>query len=98
MDIKQKIKSAWQRITGKTAAHKPSHRSAKSTDSELGAEEVVKKEVFPKTAKAKAPAAKKTTVDKNGCTRKKPSERTRPTNSNYRMIDPSGDTCDTGKS
>lgn len=91
MNIKQKIKSAWQRMTGKRP---------KTNDSELGAEEVVKKEVFPKPAakaKTNAPTAKKAPT-KTGCTRKKPSERTRPTNNNYRMIDPSGDTCDTGKS
>lgn len=91
MNIKQKIKSAWNRMLG---------NPSKSADSELGADEVVKKEVFPKTAKAqaKSPVAKKTTADKNGCTRKPASKRTRPTNSNYQMIDPSGDTCDTGKS
>ncbi|MDE7107448.1 MAG: hypothetical protein K2O39_03915 [Clostridiales bacterium] len=91
MDIKQKIKSAWNRLTGKTA---------KTNDSELGADEVVKKEVFPKTAKAKAktPTAKKPAVDKNGCTRKPPSKRTRPTNNDYQMIDPDNDTADAGKS
>ncbi|MDE7406369.1 MAG: hypothetical protein K2M89_05810 [Clostridiales bacterium] len=87
MDIKQKIKSAWKRLTGKT------------DDSELGADEVVKKEVFPKTAKAKAKTtAQKPTTDKNGCTRKPPSKRTRPTNNDYQMIDPDNDTADAGKS
>ena len=88
MDIKQRIKSAWKRLTGKT------------DDSELGADEVVKKEVFPKTAKAQAKttACKKSTTDKNGCTRKPPSKRTRPTNNDYQMIDPDNDTADAGKS
>lgn len=90
MDIKQKIKSAWQRMTGKRE---------KTSDSELGADQVVKKEVFPKSTKTRQPRdCKKYTTDKNGCTRKKPSERTRPTNDNYKMIDPSGDTIDSGKS
>ena len=89
MDIKNKIKSAFNRLMGKP----------KTNDSELGAEEVVKKEVFPKSAKAKAkPTAKKPTVDKNGCTRKPPSKRTRPTNNDYQMIDPDNDTADAGKS
>ncbi|MDE6618012.1 MAG: hypothetical protein K2K13_03180 [Clostridiales bacterium] len=87
MDIKSKIKSAWKRLTGK------------SSDSELGADEVVKKEVFPKTAKAKAKTvAKKSATDKKGCTRKPPSKRTRPTNNDYQMIDPDNDTADAGKS
>ena len=82
MDIKGKIKSAWNRLTGK---------SAKLNDSELGADEVIKKEVFPKTtAKAKGV--------KNGCTRKPASKRTRPTNNDYQMVDPSGDTFDAGQS
>lgn len=91
MNIKQKIKSVWNHMMGKPT---------KMADSELGADEVVKKEVFPKTAKAtaKSPTAKKAAVDKNGCTRKPASKRTRPTNNNYQMIDPDNDTCDTGKS
>lgn len=87
MDIKSKIKSAWQRIKGKRSKH---------ADSELGADEVIKKEVFPKTAKAKS--TQKTSARKNGCTKKKPSERTRPTNNDYQMIDPDNDTFDAGKS
>lgn len=94
MNIKEKIKSAWQRVTDKIAPKRAAKKSHKTTDSELGADEVVKKEVFPKTA-AKT---KKAPVDKKGCTRKAPSQRTRPTNNNYEMIDPSGDTFDTGKS
>lgn len=77
MDIKGKIKSAWKRLTGS---------KAKSADSELGADEVVKKEVFPR------PTAKKSNCKKPA------SKRTRPTNSNYRMIDPDDDTTDAGKS
>ena len=84
MDIKGKIKSAWKRLTG--------GRAKKNADSELGADEVIKKEVFPKTT---AKAAK---YGKNGCTKKPASKRTRPTNSNYQMIDPDGDTFDAGQS
>ena len=91
MNIKQKIKSAWNRITGK--------RLNKSADSELGADEVVRKEVFPKTAaKAKAQKTTKTTSSKSACTHKPASKRTRPTNGNYQMIDPTDDTFDAGKS
>lgn len=90
MNIKQKIKNAWQRITGKNPS--------KSADSELGADEVVRKEVFPKTT-AKAQTKKSTAVlSKKSCTHKPASKRTRPTNNNYQMIDPSDDTFDAGKS
>ena len=77
MDIKGKIKSAWNRLTGS---------KAKQGDSELGADEVIKKEVFPKS-----------TVKKSN-SKKPASKRTRPTNGNYHMIDPDGDTSDAGKS
>ena len=77
MSIKGKIKSAWKRLTGS---------KAKQADNELGADEVVKKEVFPKS-----------TAKKSNC--KKPaSKRTRPTNNDYQMVDPSGDTFDAGQS
>lgn len=95
MNIKQKIKSAWQRITGKNLN--------KSTDSELGADEVVKKEVFPKSkaktdTKASAKKCCSHSSAKSSCTHKPASKRTRPTNDNYQMIDPSDDTFDAGKS
>ncbi|MCH5156173.1 MAG: hypothetical protein J1F69_06145 [Clostridiales bacterium] len=77
MDIKAKIRSAWNHLTGK---------KSKSSNSELGADEVIKKEVFPNSA------------NKKSGSKKPASKRTRPTNSNYRMIDPSDDTSDAGKS
>lgn len=91
MNIKQKIKSAWNRITGKNLN--------KSTDSELGADEVVKKEIFPKTAVTTKSKKNNSAVSKKSpCTHKPASKRTRPTNNNYQMIDPSDDTFDAGKS
>lgn len=82
MNIKSKIKSAWDKLTRKGHAKKV-------TDSELGADEVIQEEVFPK----------KTAQKRKTCTSKKPpSKRTRPTNGNYQMIDPDGDTCDSSKS
>ncbi|MDE6029133.1 MAG: hypothetical protein K2F90_02285 [Clostridiales bacterium] len=85
MDIKQRIKSAWKHLMGK------------ANDSELGADEVVKKEVFPKPAKAKAKTtAKKSTTKTDGAS-KPLSKRTRPTNPDYRMINPDGG-VDAGKS
>lgn len=44
---------------------------------------------------AEKPCKKKT---KSASGKKPPSKRTRPTNPNYRMINPDDDTCDTGKS
>ena len=81
MNIGQKIKDAWKKLT--------SRRDGKNNkDAELGADEVLHEEVFPK--KAKKPAAVKS---------KKPaSKRTRPTNNNYTMINPDDDGPDTGKS
>ncbi len=77
MDIKQKIKSAWKKLT-----------SSKRGDSELGADEVIEEEIFPRSEKK----CGKTT------SKKPASKRTRPTNGNYQMIDPSDDTADAGKS
>ena len=94
MSIKDKIKSVLSRATGKKA-EKAKKRSALK-DSELGAEEVTREEVFPKNTRAKK---------SNGATRKtcnaakRPaSKRTRPTNDNYKMINPDDDSCDCGKS
>lgn len=83
MSIKSKIKSAWDKI-----AHRPS-RTKNVTDSELGADEVVQEEVFPK---------KRTQARKKCTSKKPPSKRTRPTNNDYQMIDPDCDTCDSSKS
>lgn len=104
MSIKQKIKSVWDRIAGKTSKNscdddcgtdcgcggkgKEKDKAKGKRDAELGADEVVKKEVFPKKRKPRATAAKN----------KPASKRTRPTNPDYTMIDPSDDTFDAGKS
>ena len=82
MNIRAKIKSAWNKVTGKSA------RSKNMTDSELGADEVVQEEVFPKKVQTRKKCTNK----------KPPSKRTRPTNNDYQMIDPENDTCDCGKS
>lgn len=80
MDIKQKIKSAWNKLTSKKS-------DKANVDSELAADEVIEEEIFPRPAKRKC--AKNT---------KPASKRTRPTNDNYQMIDPSNDTVDGSKS
>lgn len=98
MSVKQKFKSAWNKLTGKFknksgcndcgCKHNGcGHDGCGCTDSELGADEVVRKEVFPKPK-----------ADRRGCTRKPASKRTRPTNDNYEMIDPGNDTADSSKS
>ena len=86
MNIKQKFKSVKDKLFG--GKHKSTHAKSrrKRTDSELGADEVVKKEVYPSKKK----------TDK--CTQKPLSKRTRPTNPNYRMIDPDDNSVDSGKS
>ncbi len=99
MSIKQKIKSAWNKMSSKFG--KDSDKcdcgcgkdrcDCGRSDSELAAEEVIEEEVFP------APVKRKCGAKRTAC--KKPaSKRTRPTNNNYQMIDPDNDTCDTGKS
>lgn len=99
MSIKQKIRSAWNKVTGKqdgdSAAEerRGCNSDGCNIDSELAAEEVIREEVFP----AEKPSRKKT-CKKCGCARKPASKRTRPTNNNYEMIDPTDNTCDTGKS
>lgn len=85
MNIKQKFKSVKQKLFGnKHKAHATKRR--KATDSELGADEVVKKEVYPSKKK------------KDACVKKPLSKRTRPTNPDYRMIDPDDNSVDSGKS
>lgn len=87
MSIKDKIKNVFG-------------RKNKRRDSELGAEEVVHEEVFPKkTAEKRNCGCGCVKSDKTRSTAKKPaSKRTRPTNNDYQMIDPDNDTCDTSKS
>lgn len=118
MNIKQKIRSAISNF-------KSRKKSAEQSDSELAADEVITREVFPnesasenkkrqnkksgkQTCKKQNKSAKAETATDNKVTprakkvkdaSKKPaSKRTRPTNADYTMIDPSGDTVDTGKS
>lgn len=100
MSIKERIKA----VIGK---RRESAKRKAQTDSELGAEEVVEKEVFPdKPVKrcGKAPSDAKRACAKHAapsdcvCSKKPASKRTRPTNTEYKMIDPSDDTCDTSKS
>ena len=98
MSIKQKIKSVWNKVKCKTDDKSKNDKSDCDGDSckinsELAAEEVIQEEVFP----AKKHAAKKT-CKRCGCTRKPASTRTRPTNPDYKMIDPDDDTCDSSKS
>ena len=98
MSIKQKIKSVWTKVKCKTDDKSKNDKSDCDGDSckinsELAAEEVIQEEVFP----AKKHAAKKT-CKRCGCTRKPASKRTRPTNPDYKMIDPDDDTCDSSKS
>ncbi|MCH5166103.1 MAG: hypothetical protein J1G01_06850 [Clostridiales bacterium] len=97
MSIKQRIKSVWNKFTGKhddgvkAHARKKTNRNTPSSDSELAAEEVIEKEVYP-------PKKSKACATKNYGTKKPASKRTRPTNYNYEMIDDSDNTCDSGKS
>lgn len=83
MNIKQKIKSAVTKL-------KKNARALKN-DVELAADEVISAEVFPEKKCAKR--------KNSGVKAKKPaSKRTRPTNDNYQMIDPSDGTADSSKS
>lgn len=84
MSIKEKIKSVWNKVTSRRD----------KADSELAAEEVIQEEVFPKKTVRKSACGGKTC----NSAKKPPSKRTRPTNGNYRMIDPSNETADSGKS
>lgn len=103
MKIKEKIKA----VLGKRRDAAQKRRAR--TDSELGAEEVVEKETFPDkpVKKRAAPATKRACAKRRAssdCTckrnaaQKPASKRTRPTNPEYEMIDPSDDTCDANKS
>ncbi|MCH5161612.1 MAG: hypothetical protein J1G04_06235 [Clostridiales bacterium] len=82
----------------------------KQKDSELAVEEVVEQEIFPegkRPVKRKVNShyrsdAKEKAQAKKDCEcasdQKPPSKRTRPTNRNYKMIDPDDDSADAGKS
>lgn len=90
MSIKDKIKSVFNGVS-KVKISAPKKRKNKA-DSELSAEEVNREEIFPEKR-----ACNKKSGAKTSC--KKPAnQRTRPTNSDYEMIDPDGNTCDCGKS
>ncbi|MCX4312528.1 MAG: hypothetical protein OSJ83_01525 [Clostridia bacterium] len=91
MSIKDKIKSAIRKT--KTAAEKHLRRGAKS---ELAAEEVIEKEVFPRDTKNNGSCKKKARTANSA--QKPASKRSRPTNTDYQMIDPDDNTCDTSQS
>lgn len=110
MSFKQKIKNVWSKICGKKSGNDckdcEKNESQKSTsdltDSE-SAVEVLREEIYPsgKRGSVKNLNSHLRTPDGkvsgkvNG---KKPSERTRPTNGNYKMIDVDDDTADANKS
>ena len=93
MSLKQKIQSIKKKLTRN--AKKLRNKLA---DAELGADEVVKKEVYPPKKTASAKAKTTSTKTTKACASKKPSERTLPTNNNYTLIDRDNDSCDCGKS
>lgn len=111
-DLKTKIGDKLKK-KGDKSDKKQSAKSG-STDSELSAEQVVKKEIFPSgKSKTKSPAELnshlrsgsqtkcKSCACEGKCTdaAKKPaSKRTRPTNPEYEMIDADHNSCDTSKS
>lgn len=104
MDIKKKFKDMWRKVKGEKTAKKTAPRRA-AVDAEISVEEVTREEIFPsgkqKTTNRSAAAkpAPKRAAAKSATTAKKPlSKRTRPTNPDYKMIDPSGNSCDTSKS
>lgn len=102
MDIKKKFKDMWRKVKGEKSAKKTAPRRA-AVDAEISVEEVTREEIFPEgkrkvTVKAASSNAKKTAGKPTAKTQKPLSERTRPTNPDYKMIDPSGSSCDTSKS
>ncbi len=138
MGIKQRFKGIWSKLRKKTGRMEAADDIVKTpTDSEISAEEVVEREVFPKPktacGKSKAEAARvavkvapRTAARKRAdaeiaddpsqpakkqCGKSKPAKRicggacgkgkkngTRPTNPDYEMIDPDGNTCDSSQS
>ena len=108
MSLKEKFKNLKNKLFKKSKktdekTEKDEKPVKQSTDSELSAEEVIKKETFPDGVdKSKNPSElnRHYRSDKSkACACKKPaSKRTRPTNGNYKMIDPNGDSADTSKS
>lgn len=90
MSIKDRIKSTWHKITGKSDDCNGDGCVIIPPDSELAADRVIRKEVYP--TPTITDSHKKSKCKKCGA------KRSRPTNSDYQMIDPSCDTCDTSKS
>ncbi len=110
MNIKEKLKSVWtkgrerfckksQAENGYGACGDACDIGSGKRDAELGADEVLREEVFPAKSKACGKNCRCGSDKAQSASSKKNTQnRTRPTNANYRMIDPSNDTCDTGKS
>ena len=108
MSLKEKFKNLKAKLFKKRDKKDKTDEKAEkpvkqSTDSELSAEEVIKKETFPDgVSKSKNPSElnRRYRSEQKACQScKKPaSKRTRPTNGNYKMIDPNGDSADTSKS
>lgn len=108
MSIKQKIKSVWDKVARKHddcgdgcgCGCNGKKRKRGCDDAELGAEQVIEKEIYPDkpVKKACGNGARNTKACKSSGTRKPPSKRTRPTTDNYEMIDKDDNTCDSGKS
>ncbi len=108
MDIKKKFKDMWRKVKGEKTAKKTAPRRA-AVDAEISVEEVTREEIFPsgkqkttnrpaavKPASKRASAKPATTA--SAAAKKPLSKRTRPTNPDYKMIDPTGNSCDTSKS
>ena len=108
MDIKKKFKDMWRKVKGEKTAKKTAPRRA-AVDAEISVEEVTLEEIFPsrkqkttnrpaavKPASKRASAKPATTA--SAAAKKPLSKRTRPTNPDYKMIDPTGNSCDTSKS
>lgn len=108
MDIKKKFKDMWRKVKGEKTAKKTAPRRA-AVDAEISVEEVTREEIFPsgkqkttnRSAAAKPAtkrAAAKSATTASAAAKKPLSKRTRPTNPDYKMIDPTGNSCDTSKS
>lgn len=107
MKLKEKLKNVWSKMCGKPSDcecdnHSECEKSKKDSADSESAEEVLREEIFPSGKRGcvknlnshlRTPDNKLGKV--NG---KKPSERTRPTNDNYEMIDVDEDTADANKS
>lgn len=108
MDIKKKFKDMWRKVKGEKTAKKTAPRRA-AVDAEISVEEVTREEIFTSgrqkttnrpaaTKPAPKRAAAKSATTASAAAKKPLSKRTRPTNPDYKMIDPTGNSCDTSKS